>query len=53
MRTAQLTKTEDEVMMVNAGVACMRRDGRRSTMLDKSLKVTHSEGHSVEMTGSA
>ena len=52
-RPARLAKTEDEAMMVNAGVARMRRDGRRSTMLDKSPKVTRSEGRGVETTGGA
>jgi hypothetical protein len=40
-------------MMVNAGVARMRRDGRRSAMLAKSPKVTRSEGRGVETTGGA
>ena len=38
-------------MMVNAGVARMRRDGRRWTMLDKSLRETRSEGRGVKTTG--
>ena len=52
-RTARLAKTEDEAMMVNAGVARMRRDGRRLTMLGISLRKTRSEGRGVETTGGA
>ena len=50
-RTARLAKTEDEAMMVNAGVARMRRDGRRWTMLGISLRKTRSEGRGVKTTG--
>ena len=52
-RTARLAKTEDEAMMVNAGVARMRRDGRRWTMLGISLRKTRSEGRDVKTTGGA
>ena len=52
-RTTRLAKTEDEAMMVNAGVASMRRDGRRRTMLGISLKKTRSEGRDVKTTGGA
>ena len=38
-------------MMVNAGVARMRRDGRRWTMLGISLRKTRSEGRGVKTTG--
>ena len=40
-------------MMVNAGVARTRRDSRRWTMLDKSLRETRSEGRGVMATGGA
>ena len=40
-------------MMVNAGVASMRRDGRRRTMLGISLRKTRSEGRDVKTTGGA
>ena len=50
-RTARLAKTEDEAMMVNAGVARMRRDGRRWAMLGISLRKMRSEGRGVKTTG--
>jgi len=50
-RTARLAKTEDEAIMMNAGVASMRRDGRRRTMLGISLRKTRSEGCGVKTTG--
>ena len=40
-------------MMVNAGVARTRRDGRRWTMLGISLRKTRSEGGDVKTTGGA
>ena len=40
-------------MMVNAGVARTRRDGRRWTMLGIYLRKTRSEGRDVKMTGGA
>ena len=40
-------------MMVNAGVARMRRDGRRWTMLGISLRKTRSKGRGVKTTGGA
>jgi len=38
-------------MMVNAGVARMRRDGKHLTMLGISLRKTRSEGCGVKTTG--
>ena len=52
-RTARLAKTEDEAMMVNAGVARTRRDGRRWTMLGISLRKTRSEGRDAKTTSGA
>jgi hypothetical protein len=40
-------------MMVNAGVARTRRDGRRWTMLGISPRKTRSEGRDVKTTGGA
>ena len=52
-KTTRLAKTGDKAMIVDARVACMRRDGRRWTMASRSLRETHSEGRDVKTTGGA
>ena len=46
-------KAEDKTMMVNAGVARMRRDSRRWTMPSRSLREKRSQGREVRMTSDA
>ena len=46
-RTTRFAKAADKAMMVNAGMARMRRDSRRWTMPRRSLREMRSEGRDV------